>query len=223
MPISWKTCTFAAAASLALLAAGLVHGFWTDRWAASVETASAAQRLPALPNKLGDWQGQDLETKSSAPGVAGSLTRRYTNRRLGASVVMALVCGRPGPVATHTPEVCYGASGYVVNDKKAVQLDVEDGPAPFWTSDATRTTVTDETRLRLYWAWNGGQGWVASRDARQEFPRFRHPVLYKLYVLRELTGADLTAPAKGQAKVEPCEAFLQALLPELQQTLFAAP
>ena len=89
-------------------------------------------------------------------------------------------------------------------------------PAQFWTSDATRTRVTEETKVRLFWAWNGGEGWVASNDARQQFSRFRYPVLHKLYVIRDLAGPAAKA---GPDKDEPCVAFLRELLPELDRTV----
>jgi hypothetical protein len=215
--MSFKTYLFAAAAAAAFVGAGFVHGFWTDRWAQSDEVNQAVERLAAIPRDLGDWRGEEIEVKPGqvAPGVAGSVTRRYANRARGVAVVIALVCGRPGPVATHTPEVCYGASGYVVADKKAVRIAGQEPAAQFWTSDATRTRATEESRLRLYWAWNGGQGWLASSDARQQFPRHRHPVLHKLYVLRDL------AEGETHGKDEPCEAFLRVLLPALQASLFS--
>jgi Protein of unknown function (DUF3485) len=217
MQLSLRTYLFAAAASLALLGTGWVHGYWTDRWVTSVETTTAAERLPCIPMNLGDWEGREIETKPNqiGPGVAGCVQRSYFNRHRGVTVVLALVCGRPGPVATHTPEVCYGASGYLVGDKRLMSVEWQGPAANFWTSDAVRTKVTEETKVRLYWAWNGGQGWAASRDARLEFPRYRHPVLHKLYVIRDLAGSDTST------KDEPCEAFLQVLLPALQQSLFA--
>jgi hypothetical protein len=214
MASTFKTWLFAGVAAVAFLVAGLVHGYWTDRWAQSGETHEAAARLDGIARTLGEWIGEDVEVKPGQ-GVAGSLTRRYTSRVRGVTVIMSLVCGRPGPVATHTPEVCYGASGYTVADKNMARLDVVQPTAQFWTSDAVRTKVTDETRLRLYWAWNGGGGWTASADARQEFPRHRHPVLHKLYVLRDLSG-----PAEARTRDEPCEAFLRVLLPELQAKLY---
>src|SRR5262249_22010284 len=120
-------------------------------------------------------------------GVAGCLQRRFVNRVTGQSVIIALVNGRPGPVATHTPEVCYGASGYVVDQKQPVRLDRYDRSGQFWTSIAVKTRITDGTKLRLYWAWNGGDGWYASADPRGQYSRFRYPVLHKLYVLRDLS------------------------------------
>jgi hypothetical protein len=211
----------AGTASLALIAAGIVHGFWTDRWSPSVDTDEAAQRLANVPFVIGDWEGKEIENPSQpGPGVAGCLQRRYTNHRLGVTVVIALVNGRPGPVATHTPEVCYGASGFLVGKRSTVQVPLDkDGPsAQFWTSDAVRTKATEETKIRLFWAWNGGQGWVASKDARQQFPRFQHPVLHKLYVLRDISGTDMTRKTDNQT--EPCQAFLEVLLPVLDRVLF---
>jgi hypothetical protein len=209
---------FGMTASIALLAAGLVHGYWTDRWTVNEETRIAAERLDAIPLQVGDWDGEEVEIKSSqrAPGVAGYIQRRYVNRKLGASVVMALVNGRPGPVATHTPEVCYGASGYQVGARKPIRLDTKDVSAQFWTSDATRTRVTEETKIRIYWGWNGGQGWVASEDARNEFPRYKSPILHKLYVIRDLHEGRARAPGRD----DPCELFLQALLPELEKAIY---
>lgn len=210
---------FAASASIALIAAGVVHGVLTDRWTANVATRAAAERLATIPLRIGDWEGEELEVKpgQNGAGVAGCIQRRYHNRKLGVTVVLALLNGRPGPVATHTPEVCYGANGYQVEARKPIHLDVNEVSAQFWTSDAVRTKVTEETKIRIYWAWNGGQGWVASADARNEFPRFRHPVLHKLYVIRDLNDAN----AALLGKEEPCEAFLDVLLPELERDLFA--
>jgi hypothetical protein len=209
---------FAITASIALLAAGLLHGYWTDRWMIDEETHVAADHLATIPLQIGDWEGEEIEVKpgQSGPGVTGCIQRRYVNRKLGATIMLALVNGRPGPVATHTPEVCYGASGYQVGARKPIDLDFQGTPAQFWTSDAIRTKVTEETKIRLYWAWNGGQGWVASADARNEFPRYRHPILHKLYIIRDLN--DSSAALTG--KEEPCEVFLQALMPEMEKALY---
>ena len=198
-------------ASAALIACGLVHGYWTDRWQPPVETAAAAARLETLPLDLGDWQGTEIEVKpgQGGPGVAGCIQRRYVHRS-GVAVSMFLVCGRPGPVSIHTPEVCYGANGYLVGSRSRVTI--EERGDTVWKTDAVRTTVSEETRLRLYWAWNGGATWKASDDARLEFAR--HPVLHKLYVVRELNS--LTEGGRR----EPCQEFLNVLLPALEKTMF---
>ena len=213
-----KRWYYAITAALLLAAAGVVHGYWTDRWIADARLTTAADRLADIPMTIGEWVGKDNEVKpgQTSPGVTGCLQRTYFNRRLGATVVVALVNGRPGPVATHTPEACYGASGYQVDRRSPVGLDTKAVPAQFWTSDATRTRVSEETKLRLFWAWNGGDGWVAANDARLQYPRYRYPVLHKLYVLRELAGDRKPATSKD----EPCLAFLELFVPELERALF---
>src|SRR5271166_4609871 len=90
-------------ASVALVASGLVHGYWTDRWRPSPDVTAAAGRLDSLGLDLGNWKGEVIEVKpgQAGAGVAGSIQRRYQHRRTGATVVVALVCGRPGPVSIH--------------------------------------------------------------------------------------------------------------------------
>jgi hypothetical protein len=214
-----KRWLYAVAASLALAGAGLVHGYWTDRWAEDDRLSAAAAALDRVPMVIGEWQGREIEVKpgQSPPGVTGCVQRSYFNGRLGATVTLALVNGRPGPVSTHTPEACYGALGYTVARRREVALDTPGGEAHFWTSDAVRARVGEQTKVRLFWAWNGGEGWRAAGDARQQFPRFRYPVLHKLYVLRELAGMA----GKPDGKDEPCLAFLEALVPELERALFS--
>jgi hypothetical protein len=200
-------------ASVLLVTVGLVQGFWTARWSPSNAANEAAARFGNLPKQIGEWQGEDLDAKiTPAMGpISGMMQRRYVNRRTGAALTIALVCGLPGPVSIHSPDVCYGASGYEIGSLTRAKTGASN---EFWTADATRTRTTDQTRLRLYWAWNAGQGWTAPDHPRLTFDR-RVPVLYKLYVMRQLTG-----PA-GATPDEPCEAFLKVLLPEVERTLIA--
>jgi hypothetical protein len=205
----------AATASVALVASGLVHGFWTDRWRPSPDVAAAAAALDALPVDLGAWKGQVVELKpgQAGPGVAGCIQRRYENRRNGTTVVVALVCGRPGPVSIHTPDACYGASGYEVGRSEKVHLPGRYGA--LWKTDATRKTATDEVHIRILYGWHTAAGWHAPANARQSFAREK--VLHKLYLVRELGGSH------ESGKEEPCEDLLRVLLPELDRTVFGEP
>jgi hypothetical protein len=200
----------AATASVLVLVCGVIHGYWTDRWHPPADLAAASDQMEKLPLDIGEWKGEALEVKSPhAGGVAGCIQRRYVNRRGDAAILM-LVCGRPGPVGTHSPDVCYGASGFNVGPRSRATASDH---GEFWTADAERTETTDQTRLRLYWGWSAGAGWTAPDDARGTY--LRSPVLHKLYVIRDLNGPT---PASQE---EPCVSFLHALLPELDRTLFS--
>jgi hypothetical protein len=202
----------AVTASVVLVASGLVHGFWTDRWRPSPDVTAAAQRLDQLSLDLGHWKGEAVEIKAGqgGAGVAGCIQRRYVHRRTGAAVVVAVVCGRPGPVSIHTPDACYGASGYEVGRSERIDLPGRWGA--LWRTDATRKNATDEVRLRVLYGWHTAGGWQAPADARQAFAREK--VLHKLYLVRELGAFNDTG------KDEPCDDLLQVLLPELDRALF---
>jgi len=203
-------------AAIALIGTGLVHGFWTNRWVEDKAGVAAAKRLENVPMMIGEWQGTPVEAES-APGVAAAMQRSYANKRLGVAVTISLVNGQPGPVATHTPEACYGAAGYTVGRREAIRLDTEGRSSQFWTSDATMANATTESKIRLYWGWSAGKGWVASEDARKEFTRFRDPVLHKLYVIRKLGAFETNVRAKDEA----CVLFLEVLVPALEKALFS--
>jgi hypothetical protein len=196
-------------ASVLLVASGVVHGLWTDRWGAPPDVRGAAADLEKLPLDFGPWKGSDVKAGPTVAGVAGCVQRRYEHRQTGMVVTVALVCGRPGPVSIHTPEACYGASGFQVGGRQRVEVP---GQGVFWKSDATRTTATDEMRLRIFYGWHGSKGWTAPDDPRMAFPK--EHVLHKLYVVRELQGGT-------EARGEPCEEFLRAALPELARTVLS--
>jgi hypothetical protein len=202
-------------ASVLVIACGVVHGYWSDRWQPPVETAAAAARMDALPMEIGEWIGSPLDVKNPLNGgVAGTLQRRYENHRTGDVAVVFLVCGRSGPVSIHTPDVCYAADGFTVGTKS--KTPVGDNEATFFSADAVKSKAAVETKLRILWGWNDGKGWSAPDDARLNYVAYRHsPVLYKLYVQRDLSG-----PAQA-SREEPCQSLLKVLLPELDRTLFA--
>jgi hypothetical protein len=205
---------FSLLATVLVLACGLVHGYWTDRWYPPKDTVEAAARLEQVPLTVGEWDGHDLDVKATSiePLLAGHMTRRYVNRVNGETISIALVVGRPGPVSIHTPDVCYTAGGFVITSQSTAKVPGRN--EEFLTMDAVKTTQTSESRIRLYWAWNAGQGWVTAGDPRTAFAH--HRVLYKLYVTRDQN--NLGEPSRE----DPCVSFMESLLPVLDQTLFGA-
>jgi hypothetical protein len=204
-----------ASACVVLIASGVVHGVWTDRWSELEDLGDAVAKLEQLPNTIGAWQGSEVEMeKDPRTGLAGMIARRYVHSATGKGVTLFLACGRSGPVCTHTPEVCYAGSGYEVEAPKRFRMPTSQGesPAEFWTARFVKERSTGKTHLRIFWAWHGSQGWKVADHPRLAFANEK--VLYKLYLIREMVQPD--EPTEGDACVE----FMQELLPSIRQNVF---
>jgi hypothetical protein len=204
-----------ASAALVLVASGVVHGLWTDRWTADPAVLkAAADYLATVPATIGKWDGTDIDMPNDARlGLAGSLARRYVHRENGKVISIYLACGRPGPICIHTPDACYVADGYK-EAEQAHRFTVDKNTrAEFWTARFMRQRPDAQTNLRVFWAWHGANGWQVPDNPRVAFAG--EQVLHKLYIIRELVSPN--EPADGDVCVE----FMQELLPALEQRLFA--
>jgi hypothetical protein len=208
-----------AAALAMVVCTGLVHGWWTQRWAVSSELTTAAGRLEAVPLIMGEWTGEPVALDPDDIHLAG-LTRcwmrRYTQPADGDAFVVILMCGSPGPVAVHTPDWCYGAAGYTMATPAGrYRLEASDGaqPAEFWTAQFAKPDKPVPARLQIFWAWNATGSWQAP-----DYPRLifgSQQALYKLYVIRTINEPERGSCAERDA------IFLDQLLPELDRALFA--
>jgi hypothetical protein len=208
---------FAIAAGLGLLLiTGYLHGRWTGRWHFAGDVQDAVARLDAVPHKIGDWEGEDAELDAQQREVSGGdgfLVRRFTNS-LGTKITVLIVCGRPGPVSVHSPEVCYQAVGAIVNAPESRTIEF---PEPH--DDATFKVIRVQnaedqvlpTRLEVFWTWNAHGKWETPSSPRLTFARY--PYLYKLYVIRTVERGEEDAD-------NPTPDFLKLLLPELEKALF---
>jgi Protein of unknown function (DUF3485) len=193
-----------------LLASGVVHGVWTDRWSEQSDLKAAAARLEQLPMTLGVWHGSNVEMENDPNStVAGQVARRYVHASTGKSVTILLACGRAGAVCTHTPDVCYAGIGYEVEKPKRYRATAPS--AEFWTARFLKEREAGKTNLRIFWAWHGAQGWQVADNPRWTFAGEK--VLHKLYVIREL--AEPNEPFETDACVE----FMRELLPALKSNV----
>jgi Protein of unknown function (DUF3485) len=197
---------FLAAIAMLLASGVLYHSLASD----SEQLDIAAAKVARVPKIVGAWHGQDETTDDRAfaqTGAKGYWTRHYVNQQTKDSVLVILMCGRPGKMAVHTPEVCYSGAGYELQDRSAACAINTN--AQFWTAKFTKKT----SHLRLYWAWNARGTWEASQGPRWQFRG--EPFLYKLYVSRDISEHASVAP-EADATAE----FLHEFVPALKQTLF---
>jgi hypothetical protein len=202
-----------------ILAAGVAHGLWTHRWVASDEPAASAAKLANIAKTLGDWEGHDTALdpqQQRLAQVAGSLVRYYRHCRTGHEVSVLLVCGLPGPISVHPPDVCYGGAGFALAappEKYVVRSTTGGELGEFKTASFGKQEQAVPEFLRIFWAWSADGTWAAPDDARLVFASY--PALYKLYVIRKLPKDD------GLVNDDHALELLRLLLPELRKALFA--
>ena len=205
-------------ALVVLVFTGVVHGLWTDRWSEMKDLSEAADCLDKIPAAIGAWQGKTVKLDDSTDlGLAGTLARRYVHGSTGKAVTLYLACGRPGPVGTHTPDVCYQGSGYQMHTQKRFQLPAVNSPNPpeFLTARFDKTKADSQSSLRIFWSWLAGGGWKVAENPRLAFAG--EAVVHKMYLIRDLTTPD------EPVETDPCVEFMHDLLPVLQRTLYQDP
>ena len=200
-------------AAVLLVGSAYVHGRLTDRWGVPTERLDASQKVNQLPLVLGDWEGTDdtIDDQSLAiANVNSYVSRRYVHKYNRADITILLVCGRPGSVGAHPPEVCYAASGYTAAEK----LTRPFGDDKAWMSLFNRQSPNPDT-LRIVWAWGTAGRWTASLSPRTEYAA--NPYLYKFYVIQRVP------PTPGTRDDEALNGFLDAFLPACRECLAAKP
>jgi exosortase len=206
---------YTAVAGSAIIACGLVHGGWTERWTPSPIVAEAASRLNHVSLSVGKWKGvrEGIGDASRMGGIADYFFASYVNQQSGREVSVFLVAGRPGPVSIHTPDACYGAAGYSVSPPTRYSPEATGArPAPeFWTAEVSKNRLAERIRQTVFWSWHAGGNWVAPDNPRLLFA-FK-PFLYKLYLIFEASGQ------KELTSQEACGEFMRDFLPELDRAL----
>jgi hypothetical protein len=203
-------------AVLVIVGSGVVHGLWTDRWAVSSEPAASAAKLAGVPTTVGDWvmvEERSLSAKEQATGgITGYVIRRYIHRQTRNQVEMYLLCGRPGHISVHTPDICFQGAGYQFNASPERNTDLGQPGNDFWVAQCSKNTTALSERVRIFWSWNATGQWQAPNNPRLHFARSK--ALFKLYVIHPL-------PANSEpVDKDPSLEFMSQMLPVLKRCLF---
>jgi len=204
------------AAALALtLASGVVQGHLRNRWGASEAMLAAAENLQKVPMQFGGpnkdrWIGKSEEMDKDSLEMlecTGYIQRSYVNQH-GDKVDMFVIVGPAGPIAAHTPEVCFSTQDYKSPDaRQPVPIPDDKAENRFWA--LTFEAKNDPRLIRVYYAWSTGGPWSAPPgDARLAFLGF--PYLYKIQL-------SSVVPAGAVLKDgDACQEFLKDFVPALK-------
>jgi hypothetical protein len=187
---------------LALLMAGaLVHGATTHRWSVLAPEASRAGQFHAHVVRLGDYQCEEVPNDIPLKEMSVGTTKKYTSPSRGLVVMTSFTSGPPGAVSTHTPDVCYPASGYrTVREPVQETIDLpEGGKASYYVAEFEKKTATRTERQRVRWAWSSDGTWNA--PDRPRFAYLRASELYKLYVVTPIAESDASRPSEDPPEV----------------------
>jgi hypothetical protein len=200
---------------VATVLVGVLQGRLSRRWGTPADVASFGEKLDSIPTRIGSWQlesSDELEEEvQKILNCEGSLKRRYVNVDTGAAVNVALLLGPSGPIAVHTPEICYSSRDFTIDgEKKVVPLKASgEKPDEFWAIKFRGKNVAAD-HLQVYYGWSTGEEWSAPESSRFAFSG--QPWLYKIQVAASTTGA-------GESDTDPCRDFLEAFVPAIRSTL----
>lgn len=210
-------------AAAIIIGTGILHGNGTGRWGAAEALKKAAARLDNVPMQIGDWQGHDAEVDPEEVAKAQAvriLSRNFINEKTRQTISVLIVCGRPGPVSVHTPDICFQGAGRImmnnIPELVTLPLDGGDGPrsASFFTADFHRPNDVDRQQTRVYWSWSADGEWQAPEHPRTTF--FWDNKLYKMYIVRPVSPVEKLEPGE----LDPSLQFAELLIPALDQALF---
>lgn len=185
------------------LFAGVVHGYLDGRWTANRDLQAVGDKLEGLPEQVGDWRlTERSELDANAAKLLrcyGSSVRIYENEKTGAMVNVALLFGPRGPIAVHTPEICYSSVGTKqIGNRKAERLTAGGTSDALWSVQFAVNPDPNPT-LEVWYGWSDGGAW----EARDQ-PRF--------WLTENLYKVQVAGPAGNDAG-RPVKDFMKAFLP----------
>jgi hypothetical protein len=173
-----------------LVAGALVHGATTHRWSAFAPEPSRSEQFHAYSVQFGDYQCEEVPNEIPLKEMSVGTTKKYFSASRNQVLMTSLTSGPPGAVSTHTPDVCYPASGYrTVREPTRETIDLPGGgTASYYVAEFEKKTATRSERQRVRWAWSSDGTWDA--PDRPRFAYLRAPELYKLYIVNPVPEGD---------------------------------
>jgi Protein of unknown function (DUF3485) len=201
-----------------LVGSGFVRSKQAERIQGQIDRSlTESFALESIPNTLGDWQGEPTEIDEQIVRLSGArdvVTRRYVNRNTGVAIDMILLFGTAVDMYGHTPEVCYPAAGYtLVSSPELRRVQTPSGDASFRTLVYAKGEGAAARLQEVNYTWRHNGRWSPELANYKLLERI--PGMYKVHIARHTTGRERREIGN------PSEAFLRALLPEMERRMKA--
>jgi hypothetical protein len=197
--------------------------FLKDRWGeAGAEAAVMGERFKNVPEKIGDWVGENKPVDDQIRETSGAVnyvSRFYRHEKTGREVRLWLIVGHSRDIVRHTPNICYPNAGFRQESpqiRHMVPLEGKD-PAQFYTAKFIKESALGRVAERVFWAWNSPatNKWDAPEKARHHYGLTK--ALYKVYFTTNVLGDEKTIEDSLAAE------FAELMLPEIDKALFPEP
>ena len=203
--------------SVLLLGSAGVRALQTDRIESSIQAIRKRPKveLASLPMDMGSWKGitTDLDPIiARATGADQIVTRRFVNQETGVSLEVILLYGPAVEMYIHAPELCYPQAGFALvdgPDDRTIKAGTSE--FPFRSLLYSRGEGAQADLQEVYYSWWYNGHWTPNVGLQKQFERI--PGMYKVHLARRII------PGEKRRIGNPCESFLQELLPEIERQM----
>ncbi|WP_218934758.1 exosortase-associated EpsI family protein [Rosistilla ulvae] len=211
-PMRSRTVALVACLSLILLS-GFFHGVLDGRWQPQTDLQKIGDQLQDLPTTCGQWDRiSESQLDPQAQQILqcyGSLVHEYRNRSTDQRVTVAVMFGPRGPIAVHTPEVCYSSQGTEPAGERVAEIVDNDRPNDRLWRVQFRQTTEEQPHLEVWYGWSDGTQWYAA-----EYPR--------VWMTDRLYKIQVAGPPPEMGQEPGVQDFLRSFLPELDAHALAS-
>lgn len=201
--------------AICLLASGIAHGLWMQRWEQSTEVPHTIV-LSRVPQQIGEWESTELAPLDH-PSAIETLHRQYTNRITNRSISIMLTVGDPATILDHPITRLYSGHAYrAVNDPTPLNIRVtheslkERVLHAFLTADLYEPSSLKTEQLITVWGWTRTGVWESPVKPLDQYEQER--VAYRLYVTQAWDFA-------AQSRPNDIEDFLTVATPVLADAI----
>jgi hypothetical protein len=199
-----------ASALAIILLGGVAHGVLSNRWGVAEDIQSLGKQLNSIPMEIGPWNCEeegilDDRTIYGILEANGYISRVYVHQATGEAVNVFLVFGPKGPIAVHTPEICYSARAVTqTSERQSVPCEYDGQDGSIWKLGFESNSI-DKRKMSVYYGWTDGGPWQAAKS-----PRFwRTDFLYKIQTSSQATGK----------KEDSTDEFFKVFMPEVRKVM----
>jgi len=210
-----------AVACLLIGASGVVRGY-QFREVSIVKSTVPPSPFPLedIPKQIGEWTSladADVKLDPLTVRITGStdhIQRTYRNDQTGVALSVLVLYGPAEPVAPHTPEACYPATGYTPEENPTeVKIPVGSEQARFRQCIYTKSGAGLIERANVYYSFRLDGDWAPNITDGKRLHRSNAGII-KVQVQRLMGDREISKPG-----IEPVESFLEALISEIESQI----